>query len=209
MSNPVPVHAAPLTPVEAPAPVAPAQAAHATTQASTHAAAHEAPPEGLMGWLNHTNLVSFLVVAIGLAIVVNKLGLLNKVTDQRTKIIGELETLETQKKVAVAQLQEVQRRTENLSTEVDQIMKDAQVSAKAISDQMVATAHADVARLVERTKQRIEVEQRAAVHDLQSRLLQAALDEARDRLAQDMTKTDRKKSVEQFLDDLAANRLNH
>jgi F-type H+-transporting ATPase subunit b len=162
-----------------------------------------------MGWLNHTNLVSFLVVAIGLAIVVNKLGLLNKVTDQRTKIIGELETLETQKKVAVAQLQEVQRRTENLSTEVDQIMKDAQVSAKAISDQMVATAHADVARLVERTKQRIEVEQRAAVHDLQSRLLQAALDEARDRLAQDMTKTDRKKSVEQFLDDLAANRLNH
>ena len=179
------------------------------THSETHATHHEAPPLSTIEWLNQTNVVSFLVIVIGLAIIVNKFGLLNKVTDQRHKIIAELDDLEQQKKVAIDKLRDVQVRTENLSTETGQILKDAEISAKALSEQMVATANADVARMVERTKQRIEVEQRAAVHDLQSKLLQEALDEARARLARDMTATDRTQSVEAFLDNLAAHRLNH
>ena len=165
-----------------------------------HAESHTS---GLMERILESNLLNVLLVVLVLGWILKKTNALSGIDAQREKIAQEVETVERHKQEALAQLQEVQRRTDNLKTEVEGILKNARESAEALSAQILADAKLESTKIVDHAKKRVELEQRSAAKDLERRLLNDALADAREELANTLTAKDQSRSVEAFIDELA------
>src|SRR5262249_2802258 len=135
--------------------------------------------------------------------VLQKNNVFSGIDTQRAKIAEEIETVERHKNEALKQLDEVKRRTDNLKSEVEGILNNARESAEALSAQILADARMESGKLLENAKKRVELEQRTAVKDLEQRLLNDALADAREELANTLTAKDQSRSVETFIDELA------
>jgi F-type H+-transporting ATPase subunit b len=164
-------------------------------------AEHHAP--SLWEHILQSNLINVLLVALILGWVIKKNNLLAGIDAQREKIASEVEAVERQKQQALAQLEEMQRRTNNLKAEVEAILTNARESAESLSAQILADARLESAKIVENAKKRVELEQRAAAKELEKRLLNDALADAREELAKTLTAKDQSRSVEAFIDELA------
>lgn len=163
----------------------------------------EAPPLGLWDKILNSNLLNVLLVAFILGVVIKKQNLLGGIGIQQKKIATEIQSVENQRNKALAQLEEVKKRTADLKVEVDEILKNAKDSAEALSNQMLAEAKAESEKIVSNAKKRIELEQRSALKNLEERLLNDALSDARSEMANTLTAADQKRSVETFLDELS------
>ena len=157
----------------------------------------------LMERIQNSNVVNILLVVFILGFLAKKFNLVGGIDAQRSKISDEILTIENQKKEALAQLDEAKSRTANLKSEVDEILSTARESAESLSAQILADAKAESAKIVENAKKRVELEQRASIKELEKRLLNDALLEARSELANTVTTQDQKRSVETFLDELS------
>lgn len=157
----------------------------------------------LMERIQNSNVVNILLVVFILGFLAKKFNLVGGIDAQRSKISDEILTIENQKKEALAQLDEAKSRTANLKSEVDEILSTARESAESLSAQILADAKAESAKIVENAKKRVELEQRASIKELEKRLLNDALLEARSELANTVTAQDQKRSVETFLDELS------
>jgi F-type H+-transporting ATPase subunit b len=166
-----------------------------------HAAGHESA--GLWERVLESNLINVVLVLLVLGWVIKKNNLLGGIDAQRAKIAEEVESVEHQKQKALAQLEEVQRRTDNLKSEVADILKNARESAESLSAQIIADAKLESSKIVDNAKKRVELEQRSAAKDLEKRLLNDALADAREELAKTLTAKDQSRSVESFIDELA------
>lgn len=153
--------------------------------------------------IQNSNVVNILLVVFILGFLAKKFNLVGGIDAQRSKISTEILTIENQKKEALAQLEEAKSRTANLKSEVDEILSTARESAESLSAQILADAKAESAKIVENAKKRVELEQRASIKELEKRLLNDALLEARSELANTVTAQDQKRSVETFLDELS------
>jgi len=151
-----------------------------------------------------SNVINIALVLFILGFLVKKLNLLSGIDTQQEKIATEVHTLEKRKREALAQLEETQRRTANLKSEIDAILSQARESAEALSLQILNEAKADSGRIVENARRRVALEQRGAIKDLEKRLLNDALQDARVELAQSLNAEQQKRSVETFLDELSA-----
>lgn len=152
--------------------------------------------------LVHSNLFNILLVVVILTWVVKKFNLLQMIDNRREIIAGEIEQIEAQKRQALRQLEDVQEKTERLSGEVEQILASAQESAQALSHQILEEAKAEASKIVESTKKRMALEQKAAVKALETRLMEEAIQEAKESLARETDKHAQKRSVEAFLNEL-------
>jgi len=150
-----------------------------------------------------SNVINILLVLFILGYLVKKMNLLSGIDAHREKIATEIQTLEKRKREALAQLEETQRRTATLETEIEAIMTQARESAKVLSLQIMNEARSDSARIVENARRRVALEQRGAIKDLEKRLLNDALQDARVELAQSLNAEQQKQSVETFLDELS------
>ncbi len=157
----------------------------------------------LKQWLEESNIFNIVLAALVLGFLIKKFNLLGMIDTQQGQISSEVQSVESQKKEALAQLEDAKRRTANLKSEVDDILKNARESAEALSTQIIADAKSESAKIIENARKRVELEQRAAIKDLEKRLLNDALLEARRELADSLNAQDQKRSVETFLDELS------
>lgn len=164
--------------------------------------AHAEAGSGLWDKLVHSNMLNLLLVVVVLGWVIRKQNLLGGIETQRSKIAGELMAIERQKQDALAQLQEIQQRTGRLESEVDGILQNARKSAETLSAQMLSDARTEAGKIVENAKSRVGLEQRAALKDLQARLLNEAVVDAREEMTRSLSVPDQKRSIEAFLDEL-------
>jgi F-type H+-transporting ATPase subunit b len=164
--------------------------------------AHTETSGGIWDKLVHSNLLNLLLVVVVLGWVIRKQNLLSGIETQRSRITSELRTIEHRKQEALDQLQEIQQRTGRLQSEVDGILRNARESAEALSAQMLADARTEAGKIVENAKSRVNLEQRAAMKDLQARLLSEAVADAREEMTRSLSVSDQKRSVEAFLDEL-------
>lgn len=153
-------------------------------------------------WLQETNLINIAIAAFLIILLLGKLRLGSKIEESRENLAAEVAALEKSKQAAEDQLNQLKKQTANLNAEVDAILAAARESAESVSQTILNNAHAQAAKIVESTKSRIELEQRAAVKDLEARLLNDALGDARSELAQSMDSQSQRRSVEAFLDQL-------
>lgn len=163
-----------------------------------------APPPafGSLEYFLNSNLVNVLLVALILGVLIKKFNLFAAFDRTQERIASELQAVENQKQQALTQLEEAQRRTANLKAEVEEILQAARQSAEGLSAQIIADARNESTKLIENAKRRVELEQRSSIKELERRLLNEALTEARTTMAQSMTAADQKRSVEAFLAEL-------
>jgi len=157
----------------------------------------------LMQQLEHSNVFNVVLAALILGFLIKKFNLFGGIETQRNKMATEIETVELQKKQALEQLEEAKRKTANLKAEVNEILKNARESAESMSSQILNDARNESAKIIENAKKRVELEQRSAIKDLERRLLNDALSDARTELAGNLNAADQKRSVETFLDELS------
>lgn len=157
----------------------------------------------LIQQLEHSNVFNVLLVAFILGVVAKKFNLFAGIDSHRQKLASEIEAVELQKQKALAQLEEARQKTQNLKTEIDEILDNAKNAAEAMSKQILSDARAESSKIVENAKKRVELEQRTAIKDLERRLLNDALADARAELASQLNASDQRRSVETFLDELA------
>lgn len=160
-------------------------------------------PLSLMDRLLHSNLFNFALAVAFLAWVFKKFNVFGNIDTQREKIAQEIEVAERQRKLALDQLEDLKRRTANLSGEVEGILKTARESAETLSAQMIENARLEAAKIVDSSKKRVEMEQKAAMKSLEARLLNDSLQEVRETLTRDMNQKTQERSVESFLDELS------
>jgi F0F1-type ATP synthase membrane subunit b/b' len=165
--------------------------------------AHGAESKTLMETLVESNLFNVVLVALILGFLIKKFDLFAGVEGQRSKIAREIEAIELQKREAMEQLNEVKQKTASLTSEVEEILRNAKTSAEGLSIQIVSDARTEASKIVENSKKRVELEQRAAMKELEKRLLNDALYDARSELANNLTAADQKRSVETFLEELS------
>lgn len=147
----------------------------------------------------HSNLLNFLLVVVILTVAFKKLNLAGGIDTAQEKIAQDIAAVEKQKQDALHQLEEIKNRTANLKIEVEEILSGARASAEALSAQILADARQESAKIVENAKKRMELEQRASIKELEARLLNDALSDARADLARSLTASDQRRSVEDFL----------
>lgn len=157
----------------------------------------------LMQQIEHSNVFNVVLVLLILGFLAKKFNLFGGIEAQRQKLSAELEAVELQKRQALEQLEEAKQKTANLKSEVDTILKTARESAESMSAQILNDARNESAKIVENAKKRVELEQRSAIKDLERRLLNDALSDARAELAGNLNAADQKRSVETFLDELS------
>ena len=158
---------------------------------------------GLWEQIIESNVINQLFVLVILGFLIKKFNLFAGIDAKRDQISSEITALEAKKQEALSQLEDTKKRTANLKSEVDEILNNARQSAEAISVQILNDAKAESGKIVDNAKRRVELEQRSAIKDLEKRLLNDALQDAREELARSLTVDQQKRSVETFLDELA------
>lgn len=158
-----------------------------------------AEPTGLWETLVQSNTINFLIAVALLAFVIGKLNLGKGIEGTRQKVIDELQALEVARKEAEARLSQIKSQTANLQQEVASILSDAKTSAESLSQQIIRDARTDADKIIDNAKRRVEMEQKASAKELERRLLNDALSDARLELAQQVSGDDQKRSVEAFI----------
>jgi F-type H+-transporting ATPase subunit b len=174
-------------------------------QSSVYLLEVNAAPEhagGLWEHIKESNVLNQLLVLVIIGILVKKFNLFGGIDAKREQISSEIVTLENKKKEALAQLEETKKRTANLKSEVDEILNNARQAAEQLSTQILSDAKTESGKIIDNAKRRVELEQRGAIKELEKRLLNDALQDAREELARSLTVDQQKRSVESFLDEL-------
>jgi F-type H+-transporting ATPase subunit b len=160
-------------------------------------------PLPLWEYLLQSNVFNVLLVVLFLGWVFKKVNLPQTFERQRENILLDLETAEQQHKRALAELETLKTKTANLSQEVDGILKTARESAEAVSAQIIENAKQEANKIVETSRRRVELEQKAAAKSLEARLMNDALQQVRETLTQEMDQKSQDRSVEAFLEELS------
>lgn len=163
---------------------------------------HGAHEPSFFEYLVNSNVFNFLIAVIILGWLFGKFGLFNFFGDQRDKIAKDVERVQAEKAQAQARLKQIEARTAGLNAEVDEILSQARQSAETLSAQIIENAREEAGKIVENSKRRVELEQRAAANQLEQRLLQDAIEDARSLLEENMSQDLQKRSVEAFIEEM-------
>lgn len=158
---------------------------------------------GLFERILESNVINIVLVALVLGFLAKKFNLLGGIDAKQAQLSSEILAIENQKKAALTQLQDAKNRTANLKAEVAEILENARESAQLISAQIISDASLESSKIVENAKRRVALEQRSALHELEKRLLNDAISDARSEMSQTLTAADQKHSVEEFLQELS------
>ncbi len=172
-----------------------------------HAAGHHTPAVvGSWEWLLETNLINIAIAVLLIGFLLKKLNVGSNIEASRQRIATDIESLEKQKQLAQQRLAELKKKTASLDQEVEAILTTARESADSLSGAILRDANLQAEKIIDAAKSRVELEQRAAAKDLERRLLNDALADAREDLTRSLTPADQRKSVEAFLDELSQNK---
>ena len=153
-----------------------------------------------------SNAFNVILVVLFLGWVIKKFGLLEQFEKSRLSVQQEIETLASEKKEAEEELAAMKQQTETLSKEVDTILQEAEISAKALSQQILENAQAEATKMIQATEKRLVLEQQIAAKVVQARLLEASIQLAGENLAQSLGTTEQRRSVDDFVTSLAGSK---
>lgn len=156
----------------------------------------------MMTQLVQTNIFSFLIAAIALVIIVKKFNLGSILDQRQAAIVKSLKEAEEKRDQALKDLKSLEERTAKLSSEVTNMISDAQKTAEAVADSIIKSAEDDAAKLLANAQKRIEQEEKTAARELEQRLMQEALHGARQLLENTLSADDKHDSIKQFVEQL-------
>ena len=157
--------------------------------------------QDFLSWLVSTNVFNIVMMALVLGFLIKKFNLLNVFDERRETVRKEVEALEAKRDEAFAELETIKQKTQNLSDEVEAVLKQAESAASGLSQQILDDARLEAEKIVEASKKRMEMEQRTAVALLEKRLLAEAIQDAQSELAA-LSDDDKHRSVDSFIDAL-------
>jgi F-type H+-transporting ATPase subunit b len=154
-------------------------------------------------YLIHSNVFNVLIAVVFLAWLLKKFNIASAVSNQRDKLTQEILSLQAQREESQRQLDDIKSKTANLSTEVEAILENARRSAQSMSEEILKTAQRESDRLVEMSKQRIQMEQKLAAKELQDQLLLESIEETKKKLQSQLTASDHANAIEKFIRQLS------
>ena len=157
---------------------------------------------GLVDILVKSNLLNFLIAFGFLAWVFKKYNVLSALDRQQAKITHELQDAETRKNKALAELQEIERRSAALTAEVDALLVNARQTAESVADGVIKNAEAEAEAILEAGRKRLIMDQKMAARDLEARLMREAIYSARQLLENTLTPDDKQRSIADFIETL-------
>ncbi len=161
---------------------------------------------GLPQWLIESNLINFAIAIVIIMWIVKKINVGGMIDGSRQKIADDIKALELERKEAQEALDTVKKRTANLDKEVSEILASAKESAERLSKTIISDSQGQAEKIVQAAHNRVEIEQKAAVWDLEKRLLNDALADAKSQLNSSVDAKEQKRSVENFIDELASSK---
>jgi F-type H+-transporting ATPase subunit b len=146
-----------------------------------------------------SNIINFLFAFAVLVWIFRKFNVVSILDKRHNEILLGLKAAEERRTKALEELQEIEKRTANLTQEVESILKDAQQTAEAVAQSIVNTAEDEASKILTNTQKRIELEQKTASRDLEQRLMHEAIYAARQLLENTLNDQDRQRSVDDFI----------
>jgi F-type H+-transporting ATPase subunit b len=136
---------------------------------------------GLNFNLLDTNLIN-LVIIIAVLIYFGR-GFLGKMlSERRAGIEQAIRDAEERKKSASAALAEQQQKLAQAKVTAEEILKDAELSAKSARESILTQAERDVARLREAASQDITAQQERMIREIRNRVVALAMEQAESQL---------------------------
>ncbi|MEB3246128.1 MAG: ATP synthase F0 subunit B [Vampirovibrionales bacterium] len=151
--------------------------------------AEHAASQTTIEWLLHSNVFNVLMVLAFLAFVINKFKLFSSVGRQQATIAQQLAQAEEKRTQAEQQLLQLQSRISAIDTEAEGILEQARTAANTLQAKLIANAQQEAERLIEAAKQRVVLEEKAALERVKSEHIKAAVAEARAQLMNTQTET--------------------
>ena len=157
---------------------------------------------GLMETLIHANVINVVIVLVGIAFLLNKIGILSLLDKQRSSIEKQLVDAKSQRDEAEKALNEAQQRLTNLNHEIEGILAEARQTAEQMAKSVIDAANNDAKALMKQTQRRLSLEAMNTSRSLEQQLLLDAINDAQARLTHDMSVEERLRSIETFIDTL-------
>lgn len=151
-----------------------------------------------------SNFLNFCIAFAALAFLFKKFNLLGLLDKRQESIAKELKDAEAKRDQALADLQAIETRSAQLKTEMDTLLKEAELTAGQVAQSIVDNAEAEAQKILDNAQKRVVQEQKTAARDLESRLMAEAIHAAQELLENTLSKDDKKQSVVMFIDQLPA-----
>ena len=145
--------------------------------------------------------VNFLILFGGLGYVLKKPA--KEFFDNRRRDIAEgLNRAQAAQAAAQSRMDEIEQRLGKLSSDMSALRSQAEQESALDRDKIVAEAKAEVARVVEQSRQEIERVARGVERDIKENLADKVIDRAGQTLRTDMNEGDHKRVVVRFIKNL-------
>ncbi len=148
--------------------------------------ATEAGGFGFNGDILEANLIN-LAIIIAALVYFGKKFLGKTLTARRDRIEEAIKDAEERQRKAAAALAEQQQNLAQAQLTAEKILADAQVKAEKAKAEILAQAQADVARMRAAAAQDVSAQQERVLRELRQRVIQLALERAREQLPARLT----------------------
>ncbi len=162
---------------------------------------HEAPTS-LWESIVHSNIINFCIALGFLIWVFWKFQLGNVLVQRQAQIVKSLQEAEAQREKALEDLRLLEQRAAQLEVEVQGILKQAEATAAMVAENIIQSATEEADKMLRNAQRRVELEQRQAARELERRLTLEALHGAQELLENTLSKEDKLRSVEDFVNAL-------
>lgn len=174
-----------------------AEAVEQGAEAAGHAAAHHGPAFWTPEWWISTNVINIILAALVIIWAVRKAQAHKIFHNQQAEVQSELDSLYAERDKAKASLAAIQQRTANLHQEVDDILANAKTAAEDLRAKILADAQAEAEAIAERSRERMVLEDRRLMRQMQDQMLSEAVLAAKEALNA-MPESEKVRSVETF-----------
>lgn len=148
--------------------------------------ATEAGGFGLNGDILEANLIN-LAIVIAVLVYFGKKFLGSTLTSRRDRIEEAIKDAEERQRKAAAALAEQQQNLAQAQLAAEKILAEAQTNAEKAKAEILAQGQADVERLRAAAAQDVSAQQERVLRELRQRVIELALDKARQQLPERLT----------------------
>jgi F-type H+-transporting ATPase subunit b len=179
-------------PVEAPHEATPKQGAAADDHAATEEEHHE---EGILPTI--ARLFNFAIL-VGVLVYFLRQPIADYMTARSTQVRQDLVTAAEMRRVATAQLAEIEEKMKSLPAELDALKARGAEDVKAEQARIAAAAAAERERLIDQTRREIDMRLRVAKRDLTEHAAALAVQVAEQRIKRTITPEDQMRLLDRY-----------
>lgn len=150
----------------------------------------------------HSNVINFCIVVAFMTWVIKKFQVMNEFDRRKKVIVTQLQNAEEQSEVAVKTLSQAEDDYKNVDAVADGILKEADITAKALSEKIHDETKNEVSQ-IEENKDRVALaEKNAAINEIQQEVGKLAYIVAQQHIKGAIDENMHRKFINDFIDDL-------